>query len=194
MTTYYKATRPDGTDFHTGTVDYAAALASGETITHPVGDITRGAESYLSVATVPTDCTGMLWPCRLFAVEVVGDYKHPASPDLPNKVAAAAVRVIAEFPAHESLGPQGEHIAAMVTRAHALTLDEFNRLDATRDAAWDATRDAARDAAWNAAWDAAWDATLGLVVRDLITIEQYRLLVGTWASVCGWPHPDDEAI
>ena len=27
-----KATRPDGTDFHTGTVDYAAALASGEPV------------------------------------------------------------------------------------------------------------------------------------------------------------------
>jgi hypothetical protein len=26
MTTYYKCTRPDGTDFTTGTIDYAAAL------------------------------------------------------------------------------------------------------------------------------------------------------------------------
>jgi hypothetical protein len=35
VTRYYKATRPDGTDFRTGTVDYAAALASGEPVTHP---------------------------------------------------------------------------------------------------------------------------------------------------------------
>ena len=34
--TYWKATRPDGTDFHTGTVDYATALASGEPVTAPV--------------------------------------------------------------------------------------------------------------------------------------------------------------
>jgi hypothetical protein len=232
MTTYYKATRPDGTDFHTGTVDYAAALASGETITHPVGDITAGAESYLSVATAATDCTGMRWPCRLFAVEAVGDVKHPASLALPNKAACVAVRVVAELPAHEALGPQGEHIAALVTRARALTLDELNRLSAARDAAWDAARDAAwdaalgaalgaawaaaraaardaaraaawdaaraaawdaaRDAAWDPAWAAAWDAALGLATRDLITTEQYCTLVGPWASVCGWPHPDDE--
>ena len=32
MSSYYKATRPDGTDFYTGTVDYGAALASGDTI------------------------------------------------------------------------------------------------------------------------------------------------------------------
>ncbi len=215
--TYYKATRPDGTDFYSGTIDYAAALASGDVITHPVGDITQGAESYLSVATVATDCTGMHWPCRLFVVEPVGDVKHPASSDLPNKAACAAVRVVAELPAHEALGPQGEHIAALVTRCRALTLDELNRLsaarDAARDAAWDAARgaawgaawDAARDAAWDAAWDAArdaawdaargaaWGAALGLAARDLITTEQYRLLVGPWASVCGWPHPNDEA-
>ena len=30
MTVFYKATRPDGTDFYSGLVDYAAALASGE--------------------------------------------------------------------------------------------------------------------------------------------------------------------
>ena len=27
---YYKATQMDGTDFYTGTVDYAGAMASGE--------------------------------------------------------------------------------------------------------------------------------------------------------------------
>ena len=30
MTVFYKATRSDGTDFYTGLVNYAAALASGE--------------------------------------------------------------------------------------------------------------------------------------------------------------------
>jgi hypothetical protein len=32
MSRYFKCTRPDGTDFRTGTVNYAAALASGEPI------------------------------------------------------------------------------------------------------------------------------------------------------------------
>ena len=35
---FYKATRPDGTDFYTGTVDYGAALASGEPLPELPGD------------------------------------------------------------------------------------------------------------------------------------------------------------
>jgi hypothetical protein len=74
---------------------------------------------------------------------------------------------------------------------------------ATRDAAWDAARDAAWDAAWYAAWDAAgdaaryaardatrdaaWDAArdaaLALLVKDLITPEQFEILYGPWRSV-----------
>jgi hypothetical protein len=50
MTTYYKATRPDGTDFRTGTIDYAAALASGEVIHHPVETmVPNDPATYLSV-------------------------------------------------------------------------------------------------------------------------------------------------
>ena len=35
-TTHWKATRPNGTDFRTGTVDYGAALLSGEVVKHPL--------------------------------------------------------------------------------------------------------------------------------------------------------------
>ena len=66
--TYYKATRMDGRDFRTGTVDYAAALTTGVPVMHPDPDLKADASRYLSVATVPTDCTGFSWPCRLFAV------------------------------------------------------------------------------------------------------------------------------
>ena len=56
-----------------------------------------------------------------------------------------------------------------------------------RDAAWGAARDAARAAAWDAARDAAWDtaryAALALIVRDLITPEQFDILYGPWRSV-----------
>ena len=74
---------------------------------------------------------------------------------------------------------------------------------AARYAAWGAARyaagDAARDAAWYAARGAAWgaaryaargaargaarDAAGALVVRDLITPEQFAILYGPWATV-----------
>ena len=54
------------------------------------------------------------------------------------------------------------------------------------DAAWDAL-DAALAAAWAvasaAAWNAAWDAVLALMVRDLISGDQFDVLYGPWASV-----------
>jgi hypothetical protein len=53
---------------------------------------------------------------------------------------------------------------------------------AARDAAWSAARNAARNAAWDAAWDAAQSAVLSaavaLVVKDLLTAEQFELLYG----------------
>jgi hypothetical protein len=58
--------------------------------------------------------------------------------------------------------------------------------DAARFAARNAARNAiaAQDAAWPAA-SAAWPAALALVVRDLITPEQFDRLYGPWASVMG---------
>src|SRR5687767_4984141 len=35
MTTYFKATRPGGKDFRSGTVDYGDALNTGAVVTHP---------------------------------------------------------------------------------------------------------------------------------------------------------------
>ncbi len=64
MSSYFKATRPDGTDFYTGTVDYAAALASGvpvEASPGPPGGFPG--PGWLHLATVPTACVGMSWPC-----------------------------------------------------------------------------------------------------------------------------------
>ena len=211
MTTFYKATRPDGTDFHTGLVDYGAALASGEPVTHP-GDVrsaTGDAATYLSVSTSAADCTGFQWPCRLFAVEPVDPWT-PHATDLPNKRACLSLRVVEELPAWQVFGPNGERVAAIVDRASRLTADEVDRLDAAwdaaRDAAGAAARAAARAAAWAAAWDAAlaaaWDAardaardaawaaaraaaraSIAETVRDLITPEQYELLAGPWNTV-----------
>ena len=78
---------------------------------------------------------------------------------------------------HETFGPQGEHVVALLERARHLTPGEASALGAARDAAldvtWgaavDATLDAvdasARDAALDAAWDATWDVTWG-AARD----------------------------
>ena len=81
VTVYYKATRPDGTDFRTGQINYEV----GSVVRHPNphGDHPSG---YLSVATVPTECMRMCWPCRLFAVEPV-DIEVSAL--LDNEAAAA---------------------------------------------------------------------------------------------------------
>jgi len=160
--TYWKATRPDGTDFHTGTVDYAAALASGVPVTAPASDDCGfPGPGWLHLATVPTECVGMSWPCRLFEVEPADDLGGDR-PRHAHKVGATAVRVLREVDAHVALGPQGAQVAALIERCATLTADDVRRLvaarDAARDAAWGATRYAARDAAWGATRDAAWDA------------------------------------
>jgi hypothetical protein len=176
MTVYYKAVRPNGTDFHTGKVRWAPPAGhEGEwVVTHPTSKAVGDHPSkYLSVSTVPTDCTGMNWPCRLLEVETVnGSQPVTLGPkNLPNKRAAVAWRVVGERPAREALGPQGQHVTAMVSRAKILTMDEAERLSAAWDdaagdaagyatwnAAWNATGDAARVAARDAAWDAARNA------------------------------------
>ena len=208
MTTYYKAVRPDGTDFRTGTVQWAPPAGHvGEwLVRHPTAsEIGNHPSRYLSVASVPTDCTGMKWPCRLLEVEAVGEVTTP-NRALPHKRAGVAFRVLRELPATMALGPQGEHVAALIGSIRAITGSAAERLalawdatsDAARAAAWDATRDAARDAAWAAARDAAWaaarDAAWALLVRDLITTEDYDALTRPWRTAIGPIHPDDPAL
>ena len=172
MTTYWKAVRPDGTDFHTGSVQWAPPAGHvGEwLVRHPTASVIGdGASGYLSVASVPTGCIGMEWPCRLLEVEAVGEVTTP-NLALPHKRAGVAFRVLREAPATEALGPQGEHVAALIrsipditrttTARFALARDavRYAVRDAVRDAAWDAARDAARCAVWDAVRDAVWDA------------------------------------
>ena len=167
MSSYYKATRPDGTDFYTGTIDYGAALASGDTIRLDSDETEFPGPGWLHLATVPTACDGMTWPCRLFEVEPVGDVHHDE--DHPHKIGCREVRVLRELPAHEAFGPQGEQVAALIERARCLTAAEIKRLHAAWYAARDAARNAARDAAWYAARDAARNAAgyaAGAAARD----------------------------
>ena len=161
--TYYKAVRPDGTDFYSGRVAWDRM---GEIVRHlnPGSPDEHDAEGYLSVSVSPTDCTGMEWPCRLFEVEPVeGVPVWEPSPSLPSKRASHAWRVVRELPAHEALGPNGAEVAAFLDLLPTLTRKQWSAAgdaawDAARYATWDAARFDARGAARDAAWDAAWNA------------------------------------
>ena len=192
-TTYYKAVRPDGTSFYDPDFRWVpeSGLIEGVVVTHPAPH-DANPSGWLSVATVPTDCTGMRWPCRLLAVEPVeGNPVTAPLDDLPHRRAASAWRVVRELPATDALGPQGVEVAAIIERASRLTPDEVRRLSAAWAAAWAAAWDAARDAALGgargaalgAARDAAWDAAWAALTRDLITTEQYDTLMGPWRLV-----------
>jgi hypothetical protein len=213
MSVYYKATRPDGRDFYTGTVDYAAALASGEPLPELRGGAAFPGGGWYHLATVPTECVGMSWPCRLFEVEPVGDVFMDNAH--PHKIGCRSVRVLREIEAHRVFGPQGEQVVTLIERCLTLSAAEVDRLAAAWGAAWD-TWAVARDAAWGAAWDtwavardAAWgamsgaswnaarDAAVALLCRDLIgqspgwDQDAYNLLTGPWRDVIGPIHPDD---
>ena len=186
MTTYWKAVRPDGTDFFSGKVRWLPPAGEplpegGLIVRHPTattpsfGDY---AADYLSVSTEPANCTGTQWPCRLALVEAVDTAVWtPDATALPNKRAAVAWLVTAEVDAWQALGPQGREVVAIIDRVRMLTTDELRQLDAAWDAAWDAARGAARAAAR--------DAALATLVRDLITPKQHDLLMAPWRTVIG---------
>ena len=193
---YYKAVRPDGTDFATGTT----RPVIGEWMPRIKGHLKLCKRGY-HVSDVPAETLiGGSWPCRLFEVEIAEDVS-PEHIDGHKRV-VHTYRPVRELPAWQALGPNGEAVAALIERAWSLTADEIQRLGvldaawgAARDAAGSAARSAARGAAGSAAWGAAWDAAtgaardaardaaVGLVVRDLITPEQFGVLYGRWASV-----------
>ena len=213
--TFYKAVRPDGTDFYTGTVRWLPPVGEslpddGLIVTHPTvrKKSPGGACDYLSVATVATDCTGMEWPCRLARVERTrAAVWTPDGELLPHKRASWQWRVVEELDPTLALGPQGAEVAAIIDRARRLTDGEAEALDAARVAiryadlvaAWDAAygatyddRDAVYVATRNAArvsrgtaQEATKDAVLAVLARDLISESDYQLLAGPWLSVIG---------
>ena len=124
--TYYKAVRPDGTDFYSGMVLWDRV---GEIVEHPNPGSPGGedAKGYLSVSVSPTDCTGMDWPCRLLVVEPVeGVPVWEPTPGLPSKRASHAWRVVRELPAYEALGPNGAEVEAFLELLPTLTTAQWN--------------------------------------------------------------------
>ena len=186
--TYYKAVRPDGTDFYSGVIAWDQM---GEIVRHPNPGIPGGgdAKSYLSVSVSPADCTGMKWPCRLLVVEPVeGVPVWEPTPGLPSKRASHAWRVVRELPAHEALGPNGAEVAAFLELLPTLTSPQWSAAwFAASVAAGDAASVAARSAAWDAAWvaarGAARDAAWALVVRDLISTDHFDVLTAPMRAV-----------
>ena len=168
--TYFKAVRPDGTDFHTGTVRWLPPVGEslpddGLVVTHPTSRrepsrrvTEQAAATYLSVSTNPTECTGMEWPCRLARVERTSAAVWAPGPYyLPNKRASWQWRVVEELDPTLALGPQGAEVVAIIERAGRLTDGEVEALDVAWEAAWNA-RGACADV-WTEAWTAAWFGT-----------------------------------
>lgn len=121
MTIYYKATRPDGKDFHTGTVDYTGHLESGEPL--PLLTSERGyyccSNTVYHASDTPSETLiGGTWPCRLFEVEG----ESVAQED--NKHGFRTLRVAREIEAWRALGPNGQEVVALIDRAAQLTADE----------------------------------------------------------------------
>ena len=160
MTTYYKATRPDGTSFYDATTKWQV----GRIVRHPAPDLSLGlcSAGVLHISDAPGETlVGGSWPCRLFEVEPRGELVSDGS----HKHGCAVVKVVRELPAWQALGPNGEAVAAVIERCRAFTPNEIQKLAAACRAAGDAAR--------------------ALMVKDIITAEQFDLLYGPWKSVMG---------
>lgn len=156
--TYWKAVRPDGTDFWTGTVRWLpkTPLKRPHTVRHPSSTcaVREDHSTSLAVSTDPTNLPGALWPMRLCRVEQVEDIIITDA----YKRQSVAWRVVEEVDPSIRFGPQGPHVAALIARAREITGDEVEKFNAASEsarAARESARDAARESAWFAASKAA---------------------------------------
>ena len=216
MTEYYKALRPDGTDFATGTTK----PRKGRWMPRIEGDLVMCRRGY-HVADAPAETLiGGSWPCKLARVKIPGGEWERED----HKLVVPTYRVVEWLPSWQALGPNGQEVATLIVRAGRLTADEVRSISAAWDAVWSAARIAARNAAWDAARSAAWSAAAdagwrearraaadaarqagadatwearqaaagaarqaawALLVRDLITAEQFETLYGPWRKALG---------
>ena len=202
--TYYKATRMDGTDFHTGKIDYTRV---------PLPEMSGEGEfpgaGWLHLATTPTECVGASWPCRLFEIEPDNYAKVYQDKDHPHKIGTTKAFVTREIESWKFFGPQGKEVVALIERVKKLTAEDCRKLSAARSAArsvaysvaYSAAYSAARSAADSAAYsvvysaaDSAADSVLALVVRDKITPAHYDTLTTPWRTTIGPIHPDDAPV
>jgi hypothetical protein len=159
--TYYKATKMDGTDFHTGKIDYTRV---------PLPQMSGKGEfpgaGWLHLATVPTECVGASWPCRLFEIEPANGAITQMVDSHPHKIGVDSAYVVKEIESWQFFGPQGKEIVALLAKIKSLTPEQIKNLNAAwsaagyaaRSAAGYAARSAAGSAARSAAGYAAWSA------------------------------------
>ena len=128
--TYWKAVRPDGTDFWTGTVRWLpkTPLKRPHTVRHPSSTcaVREDHSTSLAVSTDPTNLTGALWPMRLCRVEQVEDIIITDAYERQS----VAWRVVEEVDPSIRFGPQGPHVAALIARAGVITGDEVEKFNA----------------------------------------------------------------
>lgn len=192
MTTYFKATRENGRDFFSDSVDYAAALQSGEKVR-----VTTPRERRYQCCTdrvlhasdaAAETLIGGSWPCRLFRVK-----GRPVARE-DHKYGFRSLRVSEELPAWQALGPNGQDVTAIIKESHTLTREQRNRLESSWKIVWtpewheaiNLARENARYAAWSAVRRDGYAATeipaAAEVVRDLLTRAQYERLTMPWRS------------
>jgi hypothetical protein len=159
MTIYYKTVQMDGTDFWTGTVDYASLSGTGRSLPRLPGGQCCGPGVYHASTVAAETLVGSHWPCRLFEVEGEAVSKSGY------KRGFRTLTVGQELPAWRVFGPNGEAVVALIEKAGRLTHEEISGLRAAwneaRDAVEYAVRNAAEDAAKYAAGNAARGAAMG---------------------------------
>ncbi len=179
MRTYYKALRPDGTDFATG----KTRPVLGEWMPKIKGELIVCQRGYHVADAAAETLIGGSWPCKLYRVEAkVFDRSQSFKGDHLHKGVCRTYRLVEELPSWQVFGPNGEAVVALVEQARTLTPEDATRLAAAGSAAWSAAW-----AAWDAAGSAAWSAAGALVARDLITTEQFDILYGPWRAVMETP-------
>lgn len=178
----YKTTRLDGTDFYSGTVDYAAALKFSTVIVHP--RLRQGRAridrqdpaTYFGTATHPQDALELHgWPCRLFEVENVSPSRTVAG-FLQNRQWRGSTRlqVKRELQAWQVFGPNGQDVARLIEAL--VHLNQAGRAVATRTR----TR-LAREAAWKQA-----------MIQARRPTDRAQALMTAW--ICTMTHPDWQGI
>ena len=197
MTTYYKAARPDGTDFRTGTLlHYVGAAIEHPALGRPSYPWSprrinpNDPSTYLSTSVEPAETLiGGRWPCRLFEVEPIGEVVARTDGSYPHKRGMQAYSVIRELPAHMALGPNGEAVAAIIERADRLTTRDIDVLG--RHVTWEDDRliraawVIAHNAMYSAAREAAAFAAL-MAMRQVVVSHarlQYSIVADTMVVV-----------
>ena len=157
---YFKATRIDGRDFHSGTLLYEV----GRTVRPHKTDLLPRicGPGYLHASDVTGEVLiGGSWPCRLF--EVTGKPHAGFNSEHKHKGGFRQLKVEREIDPYLALGPNGRYVAGIIERSRKLTTDDFDKLYASWAASWAASRAASwaasRDASWAASWDASWAAS-----------------------------------